>query len=370
MEKLRTNNCCLGLVKINKYFWDKKKVLITGNTGFKGTWLSLLLKTLGAKIQGFSLPYHKEKRKLMFYDINASNLIQTNFGDIRNFKEINNAVQIFDPDVIFHLAAQPIVSESYKNPKKTFETNILGTLNILESIKSSSKKIIIINVSTDKVYLNENEKKSFKERDIIGGDDPYSTSKYCAEAIINSYMSSIFNNSSIKLNSVRAGNVLGGGDWAINRLVPDCMRSIFEGEKINIRQLESVRPWQHILDPLNGYLKLVEYLVTCQEFSNEESIMNFGPSKEYCNNVQYILEYIQKKTKKKINQISGTSSFKESKNLLINSDKAKKILNWKPKLNLECSLDLTIDWYTNYYKREKMLEYTLKQIDYFKELKL
>ena len=345
---------------MNKNFWKGKRVLITGHTGFKGSWLSIWMKILGAKVTGISLS--PEGKKNIFEITNLKKKINKNiYLNIKNRKELKNKIEEANPQIIFHLAAQPLVIESYKNPLNTIETNILGTANLLEiSRKIESLKIIII-VTTDKVYKNINKKSFFNENDQLGGDDIYSYSKASVELLVNSYKKSFFN-SKKKIVTVRAGNVIGGGDWSNNRLIPDFIKSYEKKNKFIVRNPDHVRPWQHVMDCLYGYILLAEKKYN-KKIKNFDAI-NFGPKKNQISSVKKVVGIILKSlnTKVKILNKNINNDYKEKNFLALDSSLAKKTLKWSAKINLNESIKLTLDWYLEYFKKKNMYEYTCKQI--------
>jgi len=277
-------------------FYNNKKILITGHTGFKGLWLTTILSIFGAKITGLSL---NDKNKKNFYKcISNKSLIKSYWGNIDNFLFLKKIINKNKPQIIFHLAAQSLVMDGYKKPLKTFQTNVLGTLNVLEiAMRAPTVKSVII-VTSDKCYQNFSTSKSYKETDPLGGIDPYSSSKAAAEVISQSYLKSFYLKSKIGLATVRAGNVIGGGDWSKNRIVPDCIKSIFKNSKLILRNPNYIRPWQHVLDPLNGYLLLgMKIFFNPKKFSGP---WNFGPSYKQVKSVRAVVNLIFKKSKKKI----------------------------------------------------------------------
>ncbi len=347
-----------------KNFFKNKKVIITGHTGFKGSWLTLWLQKLGAKILGISLgeptyPCH-------FKMLNLEKKINSKKIDIRNLILLKKTIKNFKPDFIFHLAAQSLVKKSYLNPIDTWKTNTFGTLNILESLKNLNKECFVVLITSDKVYKNLEIKKGYDEKSRLGGYDPYSASKASAEIAIESYINSYFSekSSKVKICIARAGNVIGGGDWSENRLIPDCIKSWSKKNQVLIRNPSSTRPWQHVLEAISGYLILAIKLKLNKKLHGEA--FNFGPKNQNNFKVISVLKMMKKKWKNiswKIDSSSKNRQY-ESKLLKLNSNKAKKILNWKSILTLEETLDLVVEWYKNFYVSDKTV-LSLNQIEYF-----
>ena len=322
--------------------FKNKKIIITGHTGFKGSWLCIILNYLNSTVDGFSL---KPKKNSLFIKSKISKNLRSNtYANINNIKKLKKSITKSKPEIIFHLAAQPLVLESYRSPLKTFTTNMIGTLNLLECIRKvkSIKSVVII--TTDKVYKIKKKNINYSELDELGGFDPYSASKVGAEIIVNSYIKSFFKNSSLqnKISTVRAGNVIGGGDFSKNRLIPDIISAINNKKKINIRNPNNIRPWQHVLDPLTGYLILAEKQFT-NKIKNEGHSWNFGPSKNSFKRVIDIINYIKKFQNFKYN-LKKNNQFEETNVLKLNSVKAKNKLNWATKWSLTESITKTLDW--------------------------
>ena len=353
--------------EIKKFFKDKK-ILITGHTGFKGGWLTQMLLNWGAIISGIAL--RPNTKPNLFEALKLKEKIKNYFWDIRDFKNISKIIKREKPEIIFHLAAQPLVRESYNNPLYTFETNIIGTANVLESIRDLKSVKAVIIVTTDKVYENKNIDHSFKESDKLGGTDPYSSSKAASEIIVNSYIKSFFQTLNYGkthftlIASARSGNVLGGGDWQKDRLIPDIIRAIFEKkEKIIIRNPSAIRPWQYVLEPLFGYLLLAKNLYEGRtDFAGP---WNFGPLKNNYVSVEELVKLALKILKRGSYEIKPDFSKHEDQILKLNSNKARKILKWKTKLSIEEILRLTLEWYQHYYEKKDIIEFTNQQIDYF-----
>jgi len=347
--------------------FKNKKVLITGHTGFKGSWLSLWLIHLGAKVIGISNNIPTEPSNFKINKLKDK--VKHHTCDIRNEKKLSKIINKNKPDFIFHLAAQSLVKESYLNPKYTFETNSLGTLNLLESLKKyDSKKICsVVIVTSDKSYKNLELKRGYKEEDILGGYDPYSASKACAELIIQSYFKSfLLKNKKIKISVARAGNVIGGGDWSKNRLIPDCIRSINSKKKLLIRFPKSTRPWQYVLEPLYGYM-----LLAIKQKKNSKlngQVFNFGPNNRNSVTVIELVKKIKSQWKSlnwKI--VKFKKGAYESKLLKLNSNKAFKFLNWKCFFNADQTINVVINWYKFYLDNKKvnMYNYSINQIKQF-----
>lgn len=326
-----------------KGIYKDKTVLITGDTGFKGSWLAIWLLHLGAKVIGFSLPPIEEKSNYLVTGL-EERLIHVN-GDIRDYNQILEVVQDYEPDFIFHLAAQAIVLESYLNPLNTFQTNVLGTVNLLESVRNTNSVQVIVNITSDKCYENNEWTYGYREIDKLGGKDPYSASKGASEIVSSSYLRSFFNlDSSTCLATARAGNVIGGGDWATGRIIPDCIRALLNNEPIKIRNPHSRRPWQYVLEPLYGYLILGENLFKYgHDFAGA---WNFGPNISNNITVEELVKLVIDKwgVGKYINELNQQQT-KESINLYLDISKASTRLKWNPAISAEDMVSLTIDEY-------------------------
>lgn len=320
-----------------------KKVLVTGDTGFKGSWMCIWLKELGADVYGYALPALTNKDN--FVTTKLSEKIKHIDGDVRNLEQLQNYFNQVKPDIAFHLAAQPLVIESYNNPHYNFETNLMGTVNFFEAVRNCSSVKVAINVTTDKCYQNNEWMWGYRENDAMGGEDPYSASKGCSELITNSYIKSFFSKEgTVHVASGRAGNVIGGGDWADNRIIPDMMRAFESKQTSIIRNPNSVRPWQFVLEPVYGYMKLAEKLWTNGKvFSGG---WNFGPSAfesynvgDVVNEVKQIIPSIN------IDSPKSTEKLHEAGLLKLDITKAVNLLDWKPKLNFKETIQFTIDGY-------------------------
>jgi len=352
------------LKKNNSFLKSYKnlKVLVTGSTGFKGAWLSNWLLLLGAKVIGVGLK--PEKGSIIFKSLKLNKRIKQYFVDIKNFNKINSIIKKEKPDIVFHLAAQSIVSLSYKNPLETFGTNIIGGANILEAIKVN-KIPNLVYITSDKCYLNLNKRGSYKETDILGGLDNYSSSKASAELIFSSYFHSYFKNKFLSAASARAGNVVGGGDFKKDRIVPDVIKSLRSKKKIILRNPKATRPWQHVLEPLSGYLTLGHKLINNElKFSLIPS-WNFGPHKKNCKKVSFIVQLLLDEwgAKKQKIVFEKKKNFHESQLLSLNIEKAKKELLWEPRLTLNETIEFTSDWYKDYFLDEDIENISNYQIE-------
>lgn len=352
----------MKITSLSKTF-KNKKVIILGNTGFKGTWLTILLLKFGAKIYGISdrIPTNPS----FFKKSKIKNKIVHTKLDIRNIKKLKRKINEIKPDFIFHLAAQSLVFESIDDPITTFETNILGTANLIECIRNFSHTCSVVIVTSDKCYLNKEKITPYTEKDELGGKDPYSASKASAEIIFSSYVNTFLKkNKNIKICTARAGNVIGGGDWSPNRLIPDLVRSVERKKKFVIRSPLSTRPWQHVLEPISGYVILAHCLNKNKLEVNHESF-NFAPNKFKNITVKKMIKEIVKQwSQVKPIFLNDNLNTIESKLLQLNSSKARNKLGWQSILNLEQTLLFTIDWYKNYYDNPNTIyEYSLYQID-------
>lgn len=348
--------------------YDGKKVLVTGHTGFKGSWISIWLKNLGAEVIGYSLEAPTEPS---FFNIcKLDHKITSVIGDVRDDEKLNKVFEKYKPEIVFHLAAQPLVRLSYKSPKETYETNVMGTVNVLEAARNSSSVKAVIIITTDKCYENKEWVYGYRETDPMGGHDPYSSSKGCAELVVSSYRNSFYDEKGIALSSVRAGNVIGGGDWAEDRLIPDFVKAVSEDKSIVIRNPLATRPWQHVLEPLSGYLWLGALMFQDKEKYN--SGWNFGPRDTDVLNVEEVLKLSIKAWGKGNIEMDKNAQPHEANLLKLDISKVKACLKWNPVYDVNKAVDRTIQWYKAYYenKNENMYEYTLKQIEeYEKEAK-
>lgn len=345
-----------------------KKILITGHTGFKGSWLSIWLEKLGAKVIGYSL--EPSTNPSVFEICRLDEKVINIIGDVRDYSKLVKVFEEYKPEIVFHLAAQPLVRASYKYPRETYETNVMGTVNLLEAAKNTDSVKAVIVITTDKCYENKEWVYGYRENDPMGGYDPYSSSKGCAELAVSSYRNSFYNERRIALASARAGNVIGGGDWAEDRLIPDFVRSISQNKAIAIRNPLASRPWQYVLEPLSGYLWLGALMLKNKEKYN--SAWNFGPKDTDILSVKEILNIAIKSWGKGMLEVDESHNYHEANLLKLDISKAKSYLKWSPVYDVNKAVDNTINWYKIYYenKDENMYEYTLKQIhEYEKEAK-
>lgn len=335
-------------------FYKNKRVFVTGSTGFKGSWLCLMLKELGAIVTGYSLPAPTSPS--MFELCNIEDKIDKQIlGDVNNLKDLKEAVK--GQDIVFHLAAQPIVIEAYENPTYTFQTNIMGTVNLLEACRHENIKTIIC-ITTDKVYKNNNWEWGYRESDNLSNDDPYSASKGCCEVVISTYRKSY----GLNVASCRAGNVIGGGDWGKYRLIPDIIEHIEYNKKLIIRNPYHTRPWQHVLEPLYGYLKLGLLLYIDKRLA---LAFNFAPNITNEINVKTIIKKFELNFDFKY-IVEENNKYKECSFLKLDSSRVNKLLSWKAILDLDQTLNLTISWYRDYMNRQDLYKKTIDQIkDYY-----
>ena len=344
-------------------FWERKKVLITGHTGFKGSWLSIWLNNMGANVTGYSLG--QERGSSMFSCSGIEAIINSYEGDICDLTKLRQIFEKIQPEIVFHLAAQSLVIEGYKSPLLTYQTNVLGTANVLECCRETDSVTAVVNVTSDKCYENFECHDGYSESDRLGGFDPYSNSKACAELVASCYQNLYKNNTvhkDIKLTSVRAGNVIGGGDWSNDRLIPDIIRHMYEGKSLFIRNLGAVRPWQHVIEPLSGYMAVAEKLFNKEKISQA---YNFGPENDGTSTVLALIEMINKTSNKTVIYDRKKAVLHETDFLNLNSALAKKELNWHPKWSITTTLNNVLAWYEAFYSGQDMLEFSISQIQEF-----
>ncbi len=340
--------------------YKNKKVFLTGHTGFKGSWLALWLTRLGAEVCGYSLSPNTNPS--MFQKLDIGNKISKSIiGDILDSEKLEKAISDFQPEIMFHLAAQPLVRLSYSEPLLTYQTNVIGTLNVLEAARKCSSVKAFVNVTTDKCYENKEIQRGYREDDPMGGYDMYSSSKGCVEIMSSSYRRS-FLKDGYAMATARAGNVIGGGDWALDRLIPDCIRGINDGIDIEIRNPVAVRPWQHVLEPLSGYLLLGQKLL--EDGQKYADGFNFGPNEESVLTVAEVAKKVTEFYGKGKVIVGEKSPLHEAGLLMLNIEKAEKILGWTPTYNADDAIKNTVDWYKKFYSnQENMLNFTIKQIE-------
>ncbi len=353
------------MVNTDMNFWKGRKVLITGHTGFKGTWLALWLIDLGAIVSGISSP--QESEQTIFTDLHVELNGEELYFDISDRQKLIAAMQRLSPEIVFHLAAQASVLKGYEDPVLTWSSNFIGSLNILEALNRVEHKTACVYVTTDKVYLNNESGTPFMETHQLGGDDPYSLSKIMAENLLTNYMQNVFlNKSHIRICAARAGNVIGGGDWLRNRIIPDVFRAVKNSSVLQIRNPYAIRPWQHVLDPLFGYMKLAEFLYI-GENTNDFRAMNFGSGSKTLT-VNEMVRFISEEIEIDFKVIEKTHSKLSEKNtLLLDSSLAFDILGWEPRMSQYDSIRKTTDWYMKFISGTPMLDYTLEQIRTYRE---
>jgi len=344
--------------------YKDRKVFITGHTGFKGSWLCLLLKQLGAEIYGYAL--EPPTTPSLFCEAKIDELITSYIGDIRDLSYLQEVIQKTQPEIVIHMAAQPLVRESYKSPVDTYSINVIGTVNLLEACRYTPSVRAIVNVTTDKCYENKEWHWGYRENEPMGGYDPYSNSKGCSELVTSAYRNSFFNpnkynDHKVALASVRAGNVIGGGDWAEDRLIPDFIRAISKGEKLKIRSPYAIRPWQHVLEPLTGYLTLAEKLYS--EGSKFAQGWNFGPNDSDARDVEWITKTICEIWGNGASyEVDSNPQPHEANYLKLDCSKAKAELGWIPKWNIHTTLKSIVEWNKAFQEGENIREVTINQI--------
>ena len=357
-------------VVMKKNFWNGKKVLITGHTGFKGSWMSLWLQKKGAHITGYALP--PPTTPSFFETGNIEKDMISITGDVRDLQHLKTVVEKHRPEIIIHMAAQPIVRYSYSNPIETFSTNIMGTVNVLETVRQTDSVKVVLIITSDKCYDNKEWLWGYRENDPMGGHDPYSSSKGCAELITSAFRRSYFSKDNFKehgvaVASARAGNVIGGGDWGHDRLVPDIMRAIMENQPVLIRNPHAHRPWQHVLEPLSGYMCLIKKLwENGEEFTGG---WNFGPEDSDCKPVSWIMKNLDHLWDGSINwKLDSADNPHEATYLKLDCSKAKKLLGWFPKLKLATALEWVAEWYSIYFNSKNIREISEKQISRYEKI--
>lgn len=349
---------------IDASFWAGKTLFLTGHTGFKGGWLSLWLQAMGAKVVGYSLP--PPTHPSLFEVARVAEGMTSVEGDVRDLARLTAAMAEYRPEIVIHMAAQPLVRYSYQNPVETYSTNVMGTVNVLEAARQTNTVKVVINVTSDKCYDNREWVWGYRENDPMGGYDPYSSSKGCAELVTSAYRNAYFNpkefdRHGVALATVRAGNVIGGGDWAEDRLIPDIMRAITHGKAVHIRNPRAIRPWQHVLEPLSGYLLLVQRL--WENGSAHGEGWNFGPNDEDAKPVSWIVERLTGMWSKNAAWVlDGGDHPHEANYLKLDSSKARARLGWIPRWSMAETLGYIIDWYKAWEAEEDMRAISLNQI--------
>lgn len=347
--------------KVNGSFWKGKRVFLTGHTGFKGSWLSLWLQSMGASVKGYSL--NPPTTPSLFLEARVNENMDSEIGDIRNLEVLKNSMISYNPDILIHMAAQPLVRLSYVEPVETYTTNVIGTVNVLEAARYCENLKAIVSVTTDKCYENKEWAWGYRENEAMGGHDPYSSSKGCAELVTAAYRNSFYNsNDTASIATARAGNVIGGGDWATDRLIPDILKAFENSQPVIIRNPFSTRPWQHVLEPLSGYLVLAEKLY--RDGDKYAEAWNFGPKEEDCKPVDWILDRMVGYWGDGASwQLDKNNNPHEANFLKLDCSKAAYELNWKPKWQLDLTLNLIVNWHQQWREGINIKEVCLKEIE-------
>lgn len=354
-------NLGIKKMKLKKTFWNNRRVFLTGHTGFKGSWLSLWLQSMGVNLRGYALSPPTEPS--LFYAAKIDENMDSIIGDIRDYNLLNKAIADFKPELIIHMAAQPLVRLSYIEPMQTYQTNVMGTVNLMESVRQLNNPCGVLNVTTDKCYENREWLWGYRENDNLGGFDPYSNSKACSELITDAYRKSFFESSNIPVASARAGNVIGGGDWARDRLIPDLIGAFNSGKPSIIRSPKSIRPWQHVIEPLYGYLLLAEQLGGSNGMKFSEA-WNFGPNENDAKSVEWIANYMMTKWGKHASwKVDDNYNPHETNALRLDSSKSRERLGWKSRWDLAEALDAIIEWNELFLTGSDMREITLSQVN-------
>lgn len=357
---------------INREFWKNKKVFLTGHTGFKGGWLSLWLQDMGATVCGYSLT--PPTSPSLFEVAGVADDMQSQIGDIRDYQLLYKSIEQFKPEIVIHMAAQPLVRLSYNEPVDTYSTNVMGTVNLLDCIRKIGNVKAIVNVTSDKCYKNNEWVWGYREDEPMGGHDPYSNSKGCAELVTESFRSSYFSQESYSehgcaLASVRAGNVIGGGDWALDRLIPDMLSAFEKGDAVEIRNPYAIRPWQHVLEPLSGYLLLAQFL--CEKGAEYSQAWNFGPQEQDAKPVQWIVERLTALWGGDASWALDQANHPHEANYLkLDCSKAKALLNWDSRWSLDTTLNKIVLWHKAWLNQENMKHYTINEINSYTSTKV
>lgn len=352
---------------MNPLFWKNKSVFLTGHTGFKGSWMALWLHLLGAKVKGYALP--PNTHPALFQMLHLDQIIDSQFGDINNYTQLSQSMKESEPDIVLHFAAQPLVRESYLHPLETYQTNVMGTAHVLEAIRHTPSVKAAVMITTDKCYENKEWVWPYRENEAMGGYDPYSSSKGCAELVTAAYRRSFFEGQrSMGLATARAGNVIGGGDFSKDRLIPDFIRALEKNESLSLRYPQAIRPWQHVLEPLNGYLYLAEALF--QDPQTYSEAWNFGPRSEDTLTVSEIIDRLSKQWGLGSWQADAQPQPHEAHYLKLDIQKAETLLKWKPCLNIDEALLATAQWYQAWMSQIGMLDFTRNQIQRYQDRSL
>lgn len=349
---------------ISRDFWSGKRVLVTGHTGFKGAWLCIWLRELGALVSGFSL---KPTTSPALYDLaKVGETISSHIGDIRSESAVRQVIRAEEPEIVIHMAAQPLVQASYADPVSTYATNVMGTVHVLEATREVGSVKGVINVTSDKCYENREWVWAYRESDAMGGYDPYSSSKGCAELVTSAYRRSFLSDAGIALASARSGNVIGGGDWSAGRIVPDLLRAVETGESVDIRNPEAIRPWQHVLEPLAGYIILAQKLLADE--SRYADAWNFGPSEDSAIPVQELARRLLNLLESEVGWQSSTqTSPHESQLLRLDNSKARHGLGWEPLWSVDDTLEKVAEWYRGWRRKVGSESLCIGQIDAYQK---
>lgn len=348
-------------MSLNTTFWQGKRVFLTGHTGFKGAWLSVWLHHLGAIVKGYAL--HPPTQPSLFEIAQVGRVIESEIGDIRNLDQLKNSMHGFDPEIVIHMAAQPLVRLSYHQPVETYSTNVMGTVHVLESARACAHLKAIVNVTTDKCYENKEWVWGYRENEPMGGHDPYSSSKGCAELVTAAYRRSFLSTQGIGLASARAGNVIGGGDFAADRLIPDILRAFEKNQPVVIRHPKATRPWQHVLEPLSGYLLLAQALY--DQPNDYAEGWNFGPNEADVQPVSWILDKMIQHWQGATWQLDSQVQLHEAGYLKLDIAKARTKLGWQPTWSLQTALEKIVNWHQAWLSGEDMQAYCLQEIKQF-----
>lgn len=344
---------------IDRSFWKGKRVFLTGHTGFKGGWLALWLTNMGAQIYGYALEPPTVPNFFTVCDL-QSRLAGHNVADIRDPLRLTEALHAAEPDIVFHLAAQPLVGHSYSAPAETYAVNVMGTVNLLEAVRTTPAVKAVVNITTDKCYENREWVWPYRENEALGGYDPYSSSKACSELVTAAWRQSFMKSAGIFLASARSGNVIGGGDWTDDRLIPDFLRALDVQEALTIRSPHATRPWQHVLEPLSGYLLLAKALHEKGELFADA--WNFGPENRDARSVQWIVDHLCSKIPDAEWKCEPSALIHEATTLKLDISKAKTMLGWIPRWTLQTALDMTLSWHHAWKQKENMAVFSIEQI--------